>query len=66
MGLCLALDVPMFVVVNKTDICSPAVTEQTIKSLEKVLTSPGCRKMPYLVKNTDDAVVAATHLVLNK
>lgn len=66
LGLCLALDVPMFIVINKTDICTPAVTEKTIRSLETLLKSPGCRKMPYLVKNVDDAVVAATHLVSNK
>ena len=66
LGLCIALDVPMFIVVNKTDACTAAITEQTIKGLERVLKSPGCKKIPLRVSNSDDAVVAATYLVSNK
>ncbi|CAB4019019.1 GTP-binding 2-like, partial [Paramuricea clavata] len=66
LGLCIALDVPMFIVVNKTDACTAAITEQTIKGLERVLKSPGCKKIPVRVSNSDDAVVAATYLVSNK
>ena len=66
LGLCIALDVPLFIVINKTDMCSSAVTKRTIKGLEKILKSPGCRKIPVVVENVDDAVVAATNLVANK
>ena len=66
LGLCIALDVPMFIVVNKTDTCTSAMTERTIKGLERVLKSPGCKKIPLRVSNSDDAVVAATNVFSNK
>ena len=66
LGLCIALDVPMFIVINKIDTCSSAMTQHTIKNLERVLKSPGCRKIPVIVENVDDAVLAATNLVTKK
>lgn len=66
LGLCMALEVPMFIVINKTDICTPAMTERTMKSLERVLKSPGCRKVVVYVQNKDDAIAATTNLISNK
>ncbi|KAK3602396.1 hypothetical protein CHS0354_030117 [Potamilus streckersoni] len=61
LGLSLALNVPVFVVVTKIDMCPPNVLADTLKLLQRILKSPGCRKIPVLVQNKDDVVVTATN-----
>lgn len=61
LGLALALQVPVFVVVTKIDMCPANVLEDTLKLLQRILKSPGCRKMPLLVQNHDDVVCSATN-----
>lgn len=61
LGLALALNVPVFVVVTKIDMCPPNVLTETLKMLQRVLKSPGCRKIPVLVQNPDDVVCCATN-----
>ena len=61
LSLALALSVPVFVVVTKIDMCPPNVLQDTLKILQKVLKSPGCRKIPVLVQSMDDVVVSATN-----
>jgi len=34
-----------------------------MKLLARILKSPGCRKIPVIVQNTDDVVVSATNFV---
>lgn len=63
LGLALALNVPVFVVVTKIDMCPPNVLQDTMKLLTKILKSPGCRKIPVIVSNPDDVVVSATNFV---
>ncbi|XP_065371931.1 GTP-binding protein 2 [Calliphora vicina] len=53
-----ALDMPFFVVITKTDITSP---EQTIQELKNLLTSIGCRKVPFVVTNTDEVISAGSN-----
>ena len=59
LGLALALNVPVFVVITKIDMCPPNVYQETLRILQKILKSPGCRKIPYLVENMDDVVTCA-------
>jgi GTPase len=59
LGLALALNVPVFVVLTKIDLCPPNVFQETLKVLQKILKSPGCRKLAYLVENHDDVVTCA-------
>ena len=59
LGLALALNVPVFVVVTKIDMCPPNVYQDTLKILQKVLKSPGCRKISYLVENKEDVITCA-------
>ena len=59
LGLALALNVPVFVVLTKIDLCPPNVFQETLKILQKILKSPGCRKLAYLVENHDDVVTCA-------
>lgn len=71
LGLALALNVPVFVVVTKVDMCPPNVMAETLKLLTRILKSPGCRKIPVIVQNKDDVICSATNftserLVVNK
>lgn len=66
LGLALALNVPVFVVITKIDMCPGNVLQNTIKLLHKVLKSPGCRKIPVMVQNEDDVVLAATNFATER
>ncbi|CAH1795450.1 unnamed protein product [Owenia fusiformis] len=61
LGLALALSVPVFVVVTKIDMCPENVLSDTLKMLQRLLKSPGCRKIPVLVQNRDDVICTATN-----
>ncbi|XP_041093723.1 GTP-binding protein 1-like [Polyodon spathula] len=61
LGLALALNVPVFVVVTKIDMCPANILQETLKLLHRLLKSPGCRKIPVLVQNTDDVIVTASN-----
>ena len=63
LGLALALSFPVFVVVTKIDMCPPNVLQETLKLLVKILKSPGCRKVPVMVKSEDDVILSATNFV---
>lgn len=63
LGLALALSVPVFVVVTKIDMCPPNVLQETLRLLVRILKSPGCRKVPVMVKSSDDVVISATNFV---
>ncbi|KAJ8913859.1 hypothetical protein NQ315_003768 [Exocentrus adspersus] len=63
LGLALALSVPVFVVVTKIDMCPVNVLQDNLKMLIRILKSPGCRKVPVMVKSPDDVVLSATNFV---
>lgn len=63
LGLALALSVPVFVVVTKIDMCPENVLQDNLKILVRILKSPGCRKVPFMVKTNDEVVLAATNFV---
>ncbi|KAK6638253.1 GTP-binding protein 1 [Polyplax serrata] len=63
LGLALALSVPVFAVVTKIDMCPPNVLQDTLRLLVRVLKSPGCRKVPVMVKTADDVITTATNFV---
>lgn len=66
LGISLALKVPIFIVVTKIDICPEDVFEKTKDTLIKILKSPGCQKMPVIVKPEDDVSVYAESLASDK
>lgn len=37
------------------------VSAETLKLLQRLLKSPGCRKIPVLVQNKDDVIVTASN-----
>ncbi|KAG1676001.1 GTP-binding protein 1 [Nymphon striatum] len=63
LGLALALNVPVFVVITKIDMCPPNVLQDNLKLLVRILKSPGCRKIPVMVQSADDVVISATNFV---
>ncbi|KAK3803793.1 hypothetical protein RRG08_026028 [Elysia crispata] len=62
LGYALALNVPVFVIINKVDMCRPAVLERTLLQLEQILKSPGVKRIPIRIENLDDAITAAESL----
>jgi len=63
LGISLALRVPVFVVVTKIDMCPENIMKQTMGQIKKVLKSPGCKKIPIVIRNEDDVVVCARNFV---
>ncbi|KAF1927792.1 GTP-binding protein 1 [Didymella exigua CBS 183.55] len=63
LGIALALNVPVMVVITKVDICPPQILEQTMTQLSKILKSPGARKIPVFIKNREECINTATQFV---
>ncbi|KAI9846963.1 MAG: hypothetical protein M1837_003319 [Sclerophora amabilis] len=63
LGIALALNVPVMVVITKIDICPPHILQQTIKQLSAILKSPGARKIPILIKNREECINTASQFV---
>lgn len=63
LGVTLALNIPVFVVVTKIDMCPPNILQTTLSSLKRMLKSAGVRKIPMLVANAEDVLMAATNFV---
>jgi GTPase len=63
LGIALALNVPVMVVITKIDICPPQILAQTITQITRILKSPGARKIPILIKNREETVTTATQFV---
>eukprot|EP00048_Salpingoeca_helianthica_P016945 m.234927 g.234927 ORF g.234927 m.234927 type:complete len:723 (+) comp19841_c0_seq1:354-2522(+) len=57
MELVLGLHLPFFVIVTKIDACTRAALTATLKELTQYLKSPGCKRVPVLINNTDDVCV---------
>ena len=60
LGIAIALGVPVFVLISKIDICRKSIVNRTLEQLERILKSPGCKKVPMIVRNEDDAITAAS------
>ncbi|KAI6827824.1 P-loop containing nucleoside triphosphate hydrolase protein [Hortaea werneckii] len=63
LGIALALNVPVMVVITKIDICPPHILQQTLTQLQKILKSPGARKIPIFIKNREECVNTASQFV---
>jgi GTPase len=63
LGIALAVNVPVLVVITKIDICPPQILKQTIDQITKILKSPGARKIPIFIKNNTDVVNTAKQFV---
>lgn len=56
--LAIALKVPFFIVITKTDLASPT---STLESLESFLKQVGCRRVPLVIKTLDDVITAGAN-----
>ncbi|KAK4639821.1 hypothetical protein QC761_701540 [Podospora bellae-mahoneyi] len=63
LGIALALNVPVMVVITKIDICPPQILEQTVNQITRILKSPGARKIPIFIKNREECINTATQFV---
>ncbi|KAK3374815.1 P-loop containing nucleoside triphosphate hydrolase protein [Podospora didyma] len=63
LGIALALNVPVMVVITKIDICPPQILEQTITQITRILKSPGARKIPIFIKNHEECINTASQFV---
>lgn len=63
LGIALALNVPVMVVITKIDICPPNILKETISQVNKIMKSPGARKMPTFITNREECVNTATQFV---
>ncbi|KAK2592542.1 hypothetical protein QQS21_009757 [Conoideocrella luteorostrata] len=66
LGIALALNVPVMVVVTKIDICPPNILEETITQITKIMRSPGARKVPIFIKNHEECINTATQFVSHR
>ncbi|EJW83702.1 GTP-binding protein AGP-1, partial [Wuchereria bancrofti] len=66
LSLALCLNVPVFMVVTKIDMCPERVLSETMKNLDKLMKSPGVRKLTVVIKNLEDVVHAASHFSSGK
>lgn len=66
LGLALALNVPVFIVITKVDMCPANILQETIKQLIKLLKSPGCRKTVHFIESMDDVFECASSLAREK
>jgi GTPase len=63
LGLSVLLKVPVFVVITKIDIATPEQLGKTVTALLSLLKSPGVRRVPMVIQNEDDLVVAVSSMV---
>ncbi|OAF65379.1 hypothetical protein A3Q56_06914 [Intoshia linei] len=57
LSLILALDLPLIIVVTKIDMCPQNILAETMSLIQKILKSPGCRKITVSIKSIKDVVV---------
>ncbi|KAF2835433.1 P-loop containing nucleoside triphosphate hydrolase protein [Patellaria atrata CBS 101060] len=63
LGIALALNVPVMVVITKIDICPPNILQETVTQLAKILKSPGARKIPVFIKDKRECINTASQFV---
>jgi GTPase len=63
LGIALALNVPVMVVVTKIDICPPQILQETLSQLTKILKSQGARKIPVFINDRPTCLATASQFV---
>lgn len=63
LAIALALKVPVVVAITKIDRAPAHVYEATVAHIQKLLKSPGARKLPVLVKSVDELAMCAQNIV---
>lgn len=63
LGIALALNVPIMVIITKIDICPPQILQETISQLRKILKSAGAQKIPIFLNNMEETINTAGQMV---
>ncbi|CAH1153596.1 unnamed protein product [Phaedon cochleariae] len=58
LAIAIALNVPFFIVITKTDLVQPT---STLQGLESFLKQVGSRRVPLVIKNLDDVITAGAN-----
>ncbi|KAN0050316.1 hypothetical protein ACTA71_003433 [Dictyostelium dimigraforme] len=66
LGIALSLHIPVYIVITKIDRAPENVLAATMTDIKKILRGPGARKLPVVIKNQDDVVVAARNFVSDR
>lgn len=64
-GIAISLDIPLFVVITKTDIAPESILKENLKSIATILKN-NCGKIPVLIKDSTDIEQVANRLVSGK
>lgn len=62
LGIALSFHIPIFVVLTKVDLAEGSALQQRLTEVEQMLKMPGVNKVPLVVRNIDDVVVAAKNI----
>lgn len=62
LALCLALNLPFFIVVTRIDAVPENVHKETMATINKILKISTVRRLPYPVRRTEELILAAKHL----
>lgn len=63
LGIALALNIPIMVVITKIDICPPNILKTTLSQIRAILKSPGARKIPIFINSGEEAVNTAAQFI---
>jgi GTPase len=66
LGIALALNVPIMIVITKIDIAPAEIYKQTLDSITKILKSASCQKMPLIIRENDEMKVYAESIESNR
>lgn len=62
LGLALSFKIPIFIVVSKVDLVPENTVYKVIESISDILKMPGISKIPIIIRNMDDAILAAKNI----
>lgn len=63
LGIALALNIPIMVVITKIDICPPNVLKTTLSQIRMILKSPGANKIAMFINSHEEAVNTAVQFI---
>lgn len=62
LGIAVALKIPVFMVVTKIDMAPKEVLKRSLSNAFNILKMPGVNKVPFIVKDRNDVILAAKHM----
>lgn len=62
LGITMVLKIPVFIVITKTDMVPLEITSRVISEVMRILKKPGINRIPIIVNEIDDVIVAARNM----